>query len=252
MVLDIILTCVGIFPAILLVYLTWKMDKEHIHSFATIIYAMLYGVLAALLSYYVTDGLQRIFNPELTSVWKHLYENILLAALPEESIKYFLMLLFMHLHGNRQQYMSILVFSVCIAMGFAGFENIMYLAKEKFIGGEWTQLLMLRTITSIPGHYSFAIFMGTFYALAIRRGNKNVYFKHLAYFVPILAHSFFNLHVAHSHDSFLMQNIHVVFFWIFCVALFRASWYWIRNMMVIDRDKDDIVRFTNYVNNNGR
>ena len=61
-----------------------------------------------------------------------------------------------------------IVYSVMISMGFATTENILYVMK----GG--LEVALLRMITSVPAHASFAVLMGYFVGLSKFRGNQRL------------------------------------------------------------------------------
>jgi RsiW-degrading membrane proteinase PrsW (M82 family) len=54
-----------------------------------------------------------------------------------------------------------IVYAVCVGMGFAGLENIMYVFQNM---DDWMSVSVARAIFSVPGHFFFAVSMGYFYS----------------------------------------------------------------------------------------
>ena len=84
-----------------------------------------------------------------------------------------------------------IVYAVCVSLGFAALENVMYLSSYGL------NLAVPRGLLSVPGHAAFAVFMGVFYANAKRcaaRGDAAAASRsmRLAFVVPVLLHGFFD------------------------------------------------------------
>ena len=78
-----------------------------------------------------------------------------------------------------------IVYAVCIGMGFAGLENVLYL-----FGAEdaWVSVGIARALMAVPMHYFFAIIMGTFFSLGwFDKKNRKVYMT-AALVLPIIVH----------------------------------------------------------------
>ena len=54
-----------------------------------------------------------------------------------------------------------IVYAVCVGLGFAAFENLMYVVGV----GDWVSTAILRALLAVPGHYAFAILMGYYYSV---------------------------------------------------------------------------------------
>ena len=83
-------------------------------------------------------------------------------ALVEESVKLAVLMLFIWKHADFDDSFDAIVYSVTVSLGFAAVENIMYVIR----GG--LSVAIIRALFSIPGHASFAILMGVFFAKAKR------------------------------------------------------------------------------------
>jgi len=116
----------------------------------------------------------------------------LVVALSEEFAKFFFLRYILFKRKEFNQPLDGLVYAVMIGMGFAAFENILYVGQ-----GGWSVALM-RMVTAIPAHAIFAIVMGYHVGLAKfdLTHKDELLRKGLLY--PILLHG--------AYDFFLMQK----------------------------------------------
>ena len=84
-----------------------------------------------------------------------------------------------------------IVYAVCIGMGFAGIENVMYLAGG-IEDGSWIRIGISRALFSIPGHFFFAVLMGYYYSLYHFGIDRSPKAKAMILVAPILAHGLFD------------------------------------------------------------
>lgn len=82
------------------------------------------------------------------------YEAFILAALPEETCKILVLVLYARRHSAFDEPMDGVVYGVAASLGFATMENVLYVAQ----GG--LGVAILRALTSIPGHATFGAIMG--------------------------------------------------------------------------------------------
>ena len=125
-----------------------------------------------------------------------------IVGLAEEGSKYTLMRLRTWNNPEFDCMYDGVVYAVAVSAGFALAENVMYLIRY---GGS---VVLMRALVSIPGHISFAVFMGVFYAAAKKcqqRGSERgeIAFQLLALFVPALLHGLFDL----AADSIKSRDI---------------------------------------------
>lgn len=178
--------------AILLLYMYHKDDieKEPPGLLAKLIGL---GVLAAVLS----GGLEEVgifILDRFISVSNPLYVIILaflVVALVEEGTKYLFLNLLTWNHHHFNYKFDATVYAVFISLGFAAFENIGYVV------GYGLTIAPTRALLAIPGHMSFAVFMGFFYGRArlwANRGDnaKASLNRKLAYIIAVLLHGFYD------------------------------------------------------------
>lgn len=110
------------------------------------------------------------------------------AAIPEETMKFLALWLLAKMCKHFDEMFDGIVYAVCIGMGFAGLENILYL----FGAEDWMSVGVARALMSVPMHYFFAIIMGTFFSLGwFDKKNRRVYMT-AALLLPIIVHGIYD------------------------------------------------------------
>ena len=107
------------------------------------------------------------------------------AAIPEELLKFLCLYIIASRCKHFDEMFDGIVYAVCIGMGFAGLENILYLFGAE---DEWISVGISRALMSVPMHYFFAIIMGAFFSLGwFDKKNQKVYMS-AALVLPIIVH----------------------------------------------------------------
>lgn len=107
------------------------------------------------------------------------------AAIPEEGLKFTALYFLAKRCKHFNEMFDGIVYAVCIGMGFAGLENILYLFGAE---DEWIYVGISRAFMSVPMHYFFAIIMGAFFSLGwFDRKNRKLYMT-AALLLPIIVH----------------------------------------------------------------
>ena len=126
------------------------------------------------------------------------YESFIVAALVEESFKFAVLFFLTWRNKNLNECFDGIVYAVFISLGFAGFENILYVLNPE-LGG--FQTAFYRAVFSVPGHAFFGVTMGYFFTMA-RFGRR---FVNLAY-------AFFAAWIIHGlYDFILLSNMSFMF-----------------------------------------
>lgn len=111
------------------------------------------------------------------------------AAIPEEGLKFAALWLLVKRCKHFDEMFDGIVYAVCIGMGFAGLENILYLFGAD---DEWISVGISRALISVPMHYIFAIIMGAFFSLGwFDKRNRKVYMTS-ALLLPIIVHGLYD------------------------------------------------------------
>ncbi len=206
------LLMIAILPAILLMVVIYKCDRIEKEPIGLIIGTMVLGMLtcipAALCELLAKTGLQ-FFLPE-TSILYILIESFLGIALIEEFWKLFVIRLFI---WNRKAFnyrFDAIVYCVASSLGFALLENILYVFQYGFGTG------ITRAILSVPGHCTFAVFMGYFLGNAklfeVKKENeKNWIWLFFSLLFPTLQHGFFDFCLFTENGLFVLVFLVFVF-----------------------------------------
>ena len=173
----------------------------------------------------------------LASNTYHMYllaKNIIGVAMVEEGFKFLAMWILTRNNRNFNYLFDGIVYAVFVSLGFAGFENILYVFDYGF------QTALLRMVTAVPAHAFFAVLMGYYYSqwhvLEIAKGKENRYisigvllrrierisnkkYLILAVVVPTLVHGFYDYCCSVSEVWATLVFIGLmVFLYIYCFA----------------------------------
>ena len=154
------------------------------------------------------------------------------AALPEETFK--LLALWMVLRRNPyfDEHFDGIVYAVCVGLGFAAFENIMYVFGEE----DWFSTAIVRALLAVPGHYAFAILMGYYYSL-YHFVDHSPKVAACVLLVPILAHGTYD---AIAMSGMINQYIGGLSFFVliyFCVRMHKVAKTKVLALVESDRNR---------------
>ncbi len=173
---QIFLTIAGILPAAVLCIYVFKKDRAEKEPAGLLLLLLGLGVAicfpAALTEQLLSKILNSVFlpfcteidgtmvleNPVLFRIYTAL-EYFLNVALVEEGFKFIVLVLATRKNKNFNSLFDGLIYSVFVSLGFAGFENILYVTQYG-----WTNALM-RAVMSVPAHMFFSVFMGYYYSM---------------------------------------------------------------------------------------
>lgn len=138
-------------------------------------------------------------------------------ALVEEFCKWFMIFVIGYNNKEFDEIYDIIVYSIFVSLGFAFFENIVYVLQSEHI-----ITAIVRAVSAVPSHACDAVFMGYYLSVAKQcsyKGMKNLESKNivLSILIPTLLHGIY--------DFCLMSGIPIlVFVFIaFVVALYVIS-----------------------------
>ena len=159
----IIILSAAVLPAFLLLLYIWKKDTQK-EPTSLLVKAVLLGVAIIIPVAILESGIEAmIFGVEgkPTSLLGTTTMAFVVAAFPEETFK--LLALWMVLRKNPyfDEHFDGIVYAVCVGLGFASMENIMYVFGED----DWFSTAIVRALLAVPGHYAFAIMMGYYYSV---------------------------------------------------------------------------------------
>lgn len=152
----------AIAPVLICIFYTYIRDKYEKEPIRLLITGIVFGIIITFpiiqLENFVVG-----FMPIGGILYEAFYMSFLVAALVEEVLKYIILYCLTWRNKNFNERFDGIVYAVFISLGFAGFENILYVFNPD-LGGMSTALL--RAVFSVPGHALFGVTMGYYFAMA--------------------------------------------------------------------------------------
>lgn len=175
----------AIAPAVVLAFIMIRRDKSRPEPMGWLLAATGLGVLSGLGA--IALGLM-FPQFEVSGYTTAFLASFVDAAIPEELLKLAMLCFIVKKCKHFDEYFDGIVYAVCVGMGFAGFENILYL----FGNDGWFFLSISRALLSVPAHYFFTVAMGTFVSLAyFDKKNRPVY-MFMAILIPVVLHGLYD------------------------------------------------------------
>ncbi len=166
----------------LYIYLNDKHEREPI---GLLLRAYFYGVLSIGITYCVTKLINLVITIDEKSLTAQAIHAFLIVALVEEASKFLFVRGILYNNVNFNEPFDGIVYSVMVGMGFATFENILYVLNDGFSVG------IMRMFTAVPAHACFAVLMG-FYLGKAKFDHKKGYHGLSALGVATLFHGFYD------------------------------------------------------------
>lgn len=213
-----ILVAAAVLPALALILYVCKADKlekEPVGLLAKLVLAGVLATILALVSETVGNLILGVFHIRNAKLYNAIMFFVIVAV-SEEGFKYLMLKKLTWNDANFNCRFDGIVYSVCVALGFAVWENIAYVAQYGLT------VAIARAITAVPGHACFGVFMGAFYSASkgcSLRGEaeKAKEYSRLAIFVPVLVHGLYD-YVASAQTS-----RSTIIFIVFIAAVFYCS-----------------------------
>ena len=159
----------SLLPAVLLIGYVRYRDRRRPEPMMRIIQAVIYGLFSAFLAVPLAMALEGLVYSSGYGIFavlpfvRGVFSAFVGAAIPEESMKLLMLWLMLRNCDDFDEAMDGIVYAVCIGMGFAGLENVLYVFQSE---DGWATTALMRSLLAVPGHYIFAVLMGFFYSLA--------------------------------------------------------------------------------------
>lgn len=186
----ILILIVALLPAVVLWGYVWKKDPQK-EPTEQLVKAVLWGVGVCIPVAMVEVGIEAMmFGPEgkPSTLIDTTAVAFFVAALPEEAFKLLALWLVLRKNPYFDEHFDGIVYAVCVGLGFAAFENVLYLFDN---ADNWASVALLRSLMAVPGHYAFAILMGYYYSKYhfVDHSRKTAVLILLA---PVLAHGLYD------------------------------------------------------------
>ena len=217
----------ALLPAVVLMAFIYKKDRVDKEPMGLLLSLALLGAVAglpaALLETVGENIVSRFADPDYEPVRFAALNCFLVVALAEEGCKFLMMRFKTWRNPEFNCTFDGIVYAVFVSLGFAALENVKY----AFTYGP--SVLGSRAIFSIPGHATFAVFMGLYYSRAKReecygRFSQCRSYMNMSMLVPVLLHGFYDFCLLSG-----LESLSVLFF-VFVIFLD------IRSLITIKRE----------------
>ena len=210
----------ALLPIAILVYYIYHKDKNSPEPTGQLVKAFFYGVQSVFVSLCISIPLEvaGLYSDEPTTILGSIGTAFIGAAIPEEVAKFCMLWLLLRKNRYFDEKMDGIVYAVCISMGFAALENIMYLFSNE---ETYLSVGIARAIFAVPGHFCFGILMGYYYSLVKfypKTPKKN---KALILVAPILVHGVYDSILFIINVTPAISGILTIVFLVFCHKIWK-------------------------------
>ena len=215
-----IILLTALLPVFILVYYIYHKDKKSPEPTGQLVKAFLWGILSVPLSFCISIplGLFGVYPAEATSILGSISAAFFGAAIPEEIAKFIMLWLLLRKNPYFDEKMDGIVYAVCVSLGFAAIEDIMYLFSNE---ETYLSVGIARAIFAVPGHFCFGILMGYYYSLAKfypKTPKKN---KALILVAPIIVHGLYDSILFIINVTPAISGILLIVFLVFCHKMWK-------------------------------
>lgn len=228
---------IALLPVAILLFYIYRKDKLCPEPPRQLVKAFLFGVLSCFASFCLSIpfGMIGLYNDDVVTMFDCIRSAFFGAAIPEECAKLFMLWLVLRKNPYFDEKMDGIVYAVCVSLGFAGLENILYLFTNY---DTYMQVGLTRALFSIPGHFCFGVLMGYYYSLVKfypKTPQKN---KILILVAPVIAHGIYNSILFFVDISSELSVVLMIVFLVFCHKLWKYSSQRIKEHLERDMDKN--------------
>ncbi len=196
-----LLLALSLAPGLALVIFIYLKDKYEREPLKQVGKAFLYGALSAvvlLIFWFILKnlGITTNSNPDGT-LQGTLDLAFLEAAIPEETLKWAVFLLYFYKLKDFNEWFDGIVYASVISLGFATVENVLYVVQSGVTTG------IIRALFAVPAHFMDGVTQGFFFSLAKFDKNKLINIT-LALVSAIILHGIYDFLLFAQMKIFLL------------------------------------------------
>ncbi len=214
-----LLTALAILPGVILLYLVYQLDKIEKEPPKLLVKLLLFGALSIIPAVGLEFLGQNVLSLILLSdsLLYAIINNFLIIALVEEGCKFFFTYIGVWKNKAFDYRFDAVVYAICVSLGFAIVENIMYVHQFGLVNA------IMRALMSVPGHCIFALYMGYYIGQAKmqeKMGNPNKK-KSLwkAILIPVLIHGTYDFIATSVNLAPNLGGILFILFLLFVIGI---------------------------------
>lgn len=202
----------------LIIYICW-LDRRSPEPPSKLMLAFFAGAISSVVSLFISIpfGLMGLYSEETVCVTDGIRMAFFGAAIPEEVAKLLMLWLAFRKNKYLDERMDGIVYAVCVSLGFAGAENLLYLFSNS---DNYMTVGISRTLFAVPGHFCFGVLMGYYYSLVRFSSRSTLKDKALVLLAPIAAHGIYDSILLISEATPLAGGLLLILFLLF----FRRMW----------------------------
>ncbi len=217
-----LVTAAALLPVALLAFYIYRRDRHQPEPVSKLLLAFALGLASVPLSFCfsIPFSLMGLFPQEVQGAWGAVRVSFWGAAIPEEVAKFIVLWLLLRRNRHFDEMMDGIVYAVCVSLGFAALENLMYLFGE---GEDYLALGIRRALFAIPGHFCFGVLMGYYYSITRFDPRARVRHAICVLAAPVAAHGIYDTLLFLAELSQTMSGILSLAFIVFCHQMWRFA-----------------------------
>ena len=236
----------AVVPALALILYVYWYDRKHPEPALQLLKGFVYGILSIGLLNLLWLGIPAYFDWAKgggSNVLGRVQHAFFSAALPEEFVKLVMLWLLLKWNRHFDERLDGIIYAVCVGMGFATLENIQYVFNS---GSQWGNVVALRAVLAVPGHYIFAVAMGYFYSMAKfspANGIKRFWQLALILLIPVLLHGIYDSIVMTMGLDAVGTVVYIVLvlaLFVFCYSFHKYCNQLIEKHLAADKELFDL------------
>lgn len=191
MLTNLTVTVIALIPVVLLLFYILRKDRRAPEPARQLVKGFLFGILSLPLSFCMSApfGYFGLYVDEPVTVWGSVMTAFWGAAIPEEIAKLIMLWLLLRKNRHFDEKLDGIVYAVCVSLGFAAGENLLYLFYNY---DNFLTVGIMRALFAIPAHFSFGVLTGYYYSLVKFYPKSPAKNKVMVILAPILAHGIYD------------------------------------------------------------
>ena len=179
-------------PVVVLLWQILRRDAANPEPPRMLAKAFLYGMVSTAVTFVllpITEAIGDIVVQNINPLSAAFKQAFFSAALPEEGAKLLMLWLLLRNNPYFDERFDGIVYAVCVGMGFAAVENVLYLFSNY---DSWLSVGIVRALFAVPGHFFDAVIMGYYYSHYHFGTRRNPATKALILAAPVVAHGIYD------------------------------------------------------------
>ncbi len=212
----------ALLPVAVLLYYIYTKDKLSPEPIGQLVKGFIYGIGSIPLSFCLSIPFLYIglYPSEAVSIIDSIKISFFGAAIPEESAKLFMLWLLLRKNRYFDEKMDGIVYAVCVSLGFAALENVMYLFSNY---EDYLSVGISRALFAVPGHFCFGVIMGYYYSLYKFYPYNPDRNKYLILVAPIIVHGIYDSILFIVDVTPAISGILMILFLFFCHKMWKYA-----------------------------